>query len=131
MEFIFEVILQFLGEILLQIFFELLVELGLHSLADPVKKPRHPALSTIGFILWGAIAGGISLWMFPTSAIKNPDFRMLNLLVTPILIGGVMMMIGKFRNKKGQDLVSLDRFVYAFIFAFSMSLVRFIWAVHA
>jgi hypothetical protein len=128
MELIFEVILQFLGEILLQIFFELLLELGLHSVADTVRKPRHPALSTMGFILWGAIAGGISLWIFPISAIRNPSFRMLNLVITPILIGGAMMLIGKVRDKKGQDLVKLDRFGYAFVFAFAMSLVRFIWA---
>ena len=128
MELIFEVILQFFGEILLQIFLELLVELGLHSLADTVRKPRHPALSTMGFILWGAIAGGLSLWVFPASAIRSPNFRMLNLFITPILIGGVMMLIGKIRDKKGQDLVKLDRFGYAFIFAFTMSLVRFMWA---
>lgn len=128
MEFIFEVILQFFGEILLQIFFELLVELGLHSLADTVRKPRHPALSTVGFILLGAIAGGISLWIFPTSAIRNPNFRILNLFIIPILIGGVMMLIGKLRDKRGQNLVKLDRFGYAFVFAFTMSLIRFIWA---
>ncbi len=128
MEFIFEVFLQFFGEILLQIFFELFVEFGFHSLADTVRKPRHPVLSAIGFILLGAIAGGISLWLFPTSVIKNPDFRMLNLFITPVLVGGVMMLIGKIRSKKGQNLVRLDRFGYAFVFAFSMALIRFIWA---
>jgi hypothetical protein len=128
MEFIFEVFLQFFGEILLQIFFEILLELGQHSLAHTVRKPRNPVLSTIGYVLWGAIAGGISLWLFPASVIRNPGLRILNLVVTPILIGGVMMLIGKIRGKKGQNLVKLDRFGYAFVFAFSMALIRFIWA---
>ncbi len=56
MEFVFEILFQFVGEILLQVSFEFLAELGLHSLGDTFKKPRNPALSTIGFILWGALA---------------------------------------------------------------------------
>ncbi len=126
MELIFELLLQFLGEILLQLLFELLSELGLRSLADTVGKPRHPILSTIGFLLWGAIAGAISLWILPFSPIRNPDLRVLNLIVTPVAIGGVMMLIGMTRTRKGQLLVKLNRFGYAFAFAFAMALVRFL-----
>ena len=43
-------------------------------------------------------------------------------------VGLVMMMIGRARLKKGQSLVRLDQFGYAFTFAFAMALVRFIWA---
>src|ERR1700741_1964190 len=87
MEWIFEVIFQLLGEILLQAFFEILVEIGLHSLAETVKTPKNPALSTIGFIMWGIIAGGVSLLIFPASPITNPDLRKLNLAITPLAIG--------------------------------------------
>jgi hypothetical protein len=128
MEFIFEIVLQFFGEILLQAFFELIWELGLHSLADTVRRPKHPALSTIGFTLWGLMAGGISLWIFPTSHIHDPLFRKLNLIVTPVALGLLMSLIGKIRRGKGQDLVRLDQFGYAFVFAFAMALVRFVWA---
>ena len=128
MEFIFEIILQFLGEILLQAFFELIVELGFHSLADTLRRPKNRALSTIGFALWGGIAGAISLWIFPASPIHEPVLRQINLIVTPVALGLVMMLVGKVRLRKGQDLVRLDRFGYAFVFAFAMALVRFIWA---
>jgi hypothetical protein len=64
MEFIFEIIFQFVGELLLQLCFQLLAEMGVHSLADPFRRPRNPVLSIVGFILWGAIAGGISLLIF-------------------------------------------------------------------
>ena len=128
MDFVFEVILQFLGELVLQAIFELLLELGLHSLADTVRRPQHPALSTLGFALWGAMAGGISLWILPNSPIHNPLFRQINFIVTPALCGLVMMLIGELRVKKGQDIVRLDQFGYAFVFAFSMALVRFAWA---
>ena len=128
MELIFEVVFQFLFEIILQFIVELLFELGLHSLADTLKKPRNPGLSTLGFVLWGAMAGGISLLIFPTSHIVDPDLRIANLILTPTAIGVLMMLIGKFRDKRGRKLVKLDRFGYAFMFAFVMSLVRFTWA---
>lgn len=128
MEFIAEIILQFLGEMLLQVLVELFVELGFHSLADSLKRPRRPARSAIGFTLWGLIAGGISLLFFPTSPIEEPMLRAANLVVTPLAIGVAMMLIGKLRARKGQELVALDRFGYAFAFAFAMALVRFIWA---
>ena len=128
MEFVFEIILQFLGELLLQMVFELLIELGFHSMADTVRKPRDPVLSSIGFILLGAIAGGVSLLIFPASLIHSANLRLVNLFATPLAIGAIMMLIGKARDRKGQTLVKLDRFGYAFAFAFSMSLVRFVAA---
>jgi hypothetical protein len=128
MEFVFEVIFQFCGELLLQVIFESLIELGFHSLADTVKKPRNALLSGIGFVLWGAIAGGISLLIVPKSLISDPVFRQINLVLTPLAAGAVMMLIGRERTKRGQILVKLDRFGYAFVFALSMAVVRYTWA---
>jgi hypothetical protein len=127
-EFILEVLFEIFGEVLIQLLFECLAELGVRSLADTLEKPRHPLLSTIGFALWGALAGGLSLLIFPHSAIASAPLRRANLVVTPIIVGLAMMLIGRVRSKKGQDLVRLDRFGYAFVFAFAMALVRFVWA---
>jgi hypothetical protein len=128
MEFLFEMVFQFVGEILLQACFELLAELGVRSLEDTFRKPRNPVLSTIGFLIWGSIAGAVSLLFFPRSPIAEPMLRQLNLIVTPLAIGIVMTMVGRVRLKKGQSLVRLDQFGYAYTFAFAMALVRFIWA---
>lgn len=130
MEFIFEIIFQFFGELLVSVLFEGLSELGEHSLKETFRrKPKHPFLSMIGYSLWGAIAGGISFLILPNSFIDHAHLRIANLLLTPVLIGCIMMYIGKLRTKKGQKLVKLDRFGYAFCFAFAMALVRFVWAV--
>jgi hypothetical protein len=128
MDFVFEILLQFLGELLLQAIFEVLFEFGFHSLADTLKSPKNPVLSIFGFMLWGAMAGGISLLMFPNSPIADPLLRRVNLFTTPILAGALMTIVGRVRSKRAQSLVRLDRFGYAFIFAFAMALVRFIWA---
>jgi hypothetical protein len=128
MEFVFEIIFQFLGELFLQILVECLVELGFRYLEDSVSKPRNPVLSTVGFLIWGALAGGLSLLIFPASLIANVQYRTINLVITPLVAGGVMMLIGRAREKRGAHLVGLDRFGYAFVFAFSMAVVRFVWA---
>lgn len=128
MEFVFEFLLQLLGELALQALFELLAELGLRSLADTLGRPRNAWLSSIGFLLWGILAGGISLLIFSRSAIHNPQLRLANLVVTPVLVGTGMMLLGRLRERKGQELVRLDRFGYAFLFALSMAAVRYIWA---
>jgi hypothetical protein len=128
MEFLFEIVLQFLGEILLQMVFEIAAELGLRSLSEPFKTPRNPVLSIIGFVLWGAAAGAISLFILPRSPIPNLLLRKINIVVTPLVVGGVMMMIGRRRDRTGQRLVRLDRFGYAFIFALAMAMVRYLGA---
>lgn len=76
----------------------------------------------------GAAAGGVSLLVFPDAAIHDIELRKINALATPVIVGTVMMLIGIRRNRKGQVLVGLDRFVYAFIFALAMALIRLQWA---
>ena len=128
MELLFEVLFQIFGEFLVQLFAELLVELGIHRKDRREKGPMNPALATFGLILGGAAAGGLSLLIFPVSPIANPDLRFANLFVTPLLLGVAMVLVGRLREKRGQPLVRLDRFGYAFVFAFAMALVRFVWA---
>ena len=128
MEIIFEVILQFLGELLLQIVFQFLVELGFHSLENSLRRRPNPALATIGYVIWGLMAGGISLWILPESIIEAPMLRLMNLIAAPVAVGLLMTLIGRLRVRKGQNLVRLDQFGYAFVFAFAMAFVRFAWA---
>ncbi|MEQ7873816.1 hypothetical protein ABDK56_07395 [Sphingomonas sp. ASV193] len=128
MELLLEYLFQILGEILIQALFELLAELGLHGARDLFRRSTNRFASTVLFIVWGSAAGGVSLLVLPHSAIHDPTLRLVNLLVTPILVGAAMVLIGRARAKRGQDLVGLDRFGYAFAFALSMGLVRYAWA---
>lgn len=128
MEFLFEIVFQFLGELLLQLVVELFVEMGMRSLAQVFARKPSPRLALAGYTLWGVLAGGVSLIVFPHSAVRDPSLRLANLLVTPVLAGAAMMLLGRLREKKGKPLVRLDRFGYAFLFAFTMSLMRYNWA---
>jgi len=125
MDFLFEILFQFLGEVLLQFLVEALFEIGLHALGNTFKKEKHPLLSTIGYALWGGIAGVISLLILPQSIVTGHGPRLIGLVTIPLIAGAAMMVVGQWRSRKGQDLVKLDRFGYAFVFAFVMTLVRF------
>ena len=132
MEIIFELLvalLQLIAEVVLQIVFEALAELGLHSLREPFRRPEplHPVFAAIGYAIFGAIAGGISLWLFPHLFISAQWLRVANLLATPLAAGAVMGAFGAWRRRRNEDLIRLDRFGYGFLFAFTMAVVRFVW----
>lgn len=128
MELFLEFFLRFAVEVLIQITAEVLAELGLHSLKDTIRKRRHPVLSAIGFALWGAIFAGLSLLVMPSSPIHNPDLRLFNLIVTPLLAGLAMVAIGMAREKKGQEKTRINRFGFAYAFALTFAAIRFAFA---
>ena|ERR1700712_472069 len=124
MEVLFELLFEFIGELLLQVFAEILFEVGLRSLAAPFKRAPNPYLATIGYVLFGAVAGGLSLGVFPSLFISSHAGRIANAIVTPFIAGGCMAAVGAWRRRRDQELVLLDRFAYGYLFALVMALVR-------
>ena len=128
MEAILEIILQFLGEIVLQIVIECLSEFGLHTFAESSEKPRNAFVSVLLYTIFGTIAGALSVLILPHSFIANLVLREANVHITPVIAGAVMMLVGRCLDKRGQVRFGIARFGYAFVFAFSMALIRFNWA---
>jgi len=131
-EIIFQIvwwIAQFLGELLLQVFGELIAELIGRSVKEPFRRPKpiHPWLAAIGYGIFGAIAGTISLWVLPSLFISAEWLRIVNLIATPLVAGLIMGRLGAWREMKDQETIRLDTFSYGFLFALSMALVRFSW----
>jgi hypothetical protein len=127
-EILFEILLaiaQMLAEAALEILFEGLAEFGIRRSRDYRQKPVRPAWAFAGHMLLGAIAGLISILFVPHALIRSPAWRIANLVITPLLAGGLMSALGAWRVKRGQDKIRLDRFGYAFLFALSMAVVRF------
>jgi len=120
----FELILSFVGEFLVQVVVEFLVELGLHSMAETLRRPANPWLAAVGYALFGFILGGLSLLVFPDNFVP-PPWRVANLIVTPLILGGLMAVVGAWRARRGETLWRIDKFAYGFLFAFSIALVRF------
>ena len=124
MSMLLELLLEIFGELLLQVFGEVLFELGLHSLSAVFRNEPNPYLATIGYVVFGALAGALSLWMFPALFIGSDVGRVANAVVTPFVAGAVMVAIGAWRRRRGQQPVLLDRFAYGYLFALVMALVR-------
>jgi hypothetical protein len=125
MEIIFELLFSFFGEFLLQVLFEVLAELGLHSMREPFRRPPNPWLAALGYAIFGAIAGALSLLVFPTLFVHAHGLQVLNVALTPLAAGLAMMALGAWRQRRDQDLIRIDKFAYGYLFALAMALVRF------
>jgi hypothetical protein len=124
MEFFFELLLEFIGQIVT----EILCELGLHAIKEPFRRPPNPLFATIGYTLFGALAGLISLFIFPRHMVTLVALRWVNMIVTPLATGAVMAMLGAQRARRGQTVLRIDRFWYSYLFALALAIVRFSWA---
>jgi hypothetical protein len=122
-----ELIVQIFGEFVIQAMGEALIELGFHSLAEPFRKPPNPWLAALGYMIFGAVFGGLSLLVVSSHFVPQP-WRILNLILTPIAVGGMMSLMGSWRARRGDALVRIDRFTYGYLFALSFALIRFIFA---
>jgi hypothetical protein len=122
-EFIVEVLFEFLFQVVV----EVLVELGLHSASEVNRKPVGPVLAALGYALAGAILGALSLLVLPTHLVAHP-WRIANLIGTPIAVGGVMVAMGAFRARRGEEVLRIDRFAFGYVFALCFALVRFYFA---
>ena len=121
LEFLFEI----LGEFLLQAIVEFFVELGIHAGSKPLRKPTNPWIAAVGYALFGAVLGWLSLLLFPSHLVTSQALRIVNLVLTPIAAGLLMCAMGAWRAKRGQAVLRIDKFAYGYLFALALALVRF------
>jgi len=128
-EIIFEVLFSIFGELVLQLLAELLAEFGLHSLAETVhpRKERNPIVAFFGYALLGVIIGSLSLLIFPELLLNHKSHSIANIVITPILAGFVMMVVGIIKRRKHKTIIRLDSFSYGYIFALMMATTRYIF----
>lgn len=124
-----EILFEILGELLLQLFGESLVEIGLQALAEPFRKSPHPWLAAPGYLVFGAVAGGLSLLLFPNYLMPTQSWRVYNAALAPVAAGLCMMALGAWRARRGQPVLRIDRFWYGYLFALAFGLIRF-WFAH-
>jgi hypothetical protein len=116
---------QFIGELAVQIVFELVVDLLGHGIRREGLMPVPVA--TLGCAAAGAIAGAVSLVIFPRHFIEEHWLRALNIVVTPVIAGFFMGAVGTWRRRRDKSVSRLDSFAYAYVFALTMAAVRGIW----
>lgn len=123
----------FLG-LLFEALFEYLiagfVDLLLRAFGN-VFKPfeiRNPFAASIGYTLFGLIAGGLSLLLFPHHLIRPSKLYGISLVLSPAFAGLFMWATGVVLRKGEKSVIQLESFGYGFTFAFGMALMRFLFA---
>lgn len=133
MEILAEIAVTLVGwvaELLLQLLLEVLAEFGLRVVSEPFRNRREisPWVAALGYAVYGAVLGGVSLWLFPAPYLEAEWLKWANLLLSPLMAGALMSLLGAWRRQRGQALLRLDRFSYGALFALSLALVRFFLA---
>jgi len=102
-------VFQFLLELLLQIMFEILAELGLEAVRAAIQPTKQARLSwvLVGYVLLGGGLGAISLLVFPHKFAVPIWLQLLNVAVTPIIVGVSMVGIGRWRHRRNQPALLL------------------------
>lgn len=119
---------EFLGDALLEIAGQAIFAFFSHVLGY-VFKPRslNRALDVSIYVVFGAMAGWISVLVFPHPLVRASRFHGISLLISPLLAGSVMSSVGSALRRKGKRTTQIETFVYGFAFAFAMALVRFLF----
>ncbi len=97
----------------MQVLGEVFFELGLHSLAEPFRKEPKPWLAAVGYVVFGAVIGGLSLLVFPHYLVASKGLRVANAALSPIVAGLSMAIMGKWRARRGQAVLRIDKFAMA------------------
>ncbi|MFZ6769356.1 hypothetical protein ACO0LM_20085 [Undibacterium sp. Di26W] len=125
-EFIFEIF----GEVLLQLIAEILANVGGQAWNRRQDEPVNPWLAAFGYTIFGLIAGGISLLIFPHHFIHTAVARLLNLVLMPVGIGFLLALVASWRSDSTSG-SAWHRFSCAYLFALSMAAVRYVYTTSA
>ena len=129
MEFFLQIIFELFLEFIVQIIPEVLIELGFQKSSGTLwaRKTVNAATAVLIYFGLGVITGWLSMLIFSHSFIRSSKLHGISLLITPLLAGLTMSGIGWLRRRQGRPVMQLDTFAYAFVFAFGMALIRFLF----
>ena len=119
LELILELILGLFGEALLD---------GALLLAGESDRAQRTALKMFLFALIGAAVGWVTLLIFPEHFIRNAQWRLAYLVVSPFVAAWLFSILGNVRARKGKRVSAVEEFWPAFAFALALAVVRYFGA---
>lgn len=144
MEDLLGVILEFLGEVLIELLMAGATDVlaraagqratrGGGRRAGAVLRRLFVEFHRMGVVLGGAVfvllgigAGLLSLGLFPHPIFGTHRFHGASLLISPIVAGFGMSLIGWMVRRRGGRRARIETFRYGFVFALAMAIVRFL-----
>jgi hypothetical protein len=104
-----------LVQVFIEFFLQFVVYFGIDVVSLQTERSRSYGCTILGLIaLAGMALGGVVNWMHPQPVLPYPWLRLANLVVGPILAGGLSAAIARWRM--------------AFCFVLGYNLVRFAYA---
>jgi hypothetical protein len=125
MEELLGLLLEIFGEFLLELFVSFISRF-LREVFD-TEEYGNPVLASLGFGIFGAVAGAISLLLWPHPLVRSPALHGISLLISPTATGGLMALVGFTLRHKGKEPTRIESFTCGFAFAFGLSLIRLIF----
>lgn len=126
-------ILEILAEIFFEAFFEFTLEFlgslvlrAIEAVVD-TSEPQNPVLACLRYVVLGGAVGGLSLLLFPHPLVHRSRVPGLSLIVSPVLAGLGMSIVGSSRRRRNKKVMQIESFGYGFAFAFGMAVVRFLF----
>ncbi|WP_408096586.1 hypothetical protein ACJVC5_16230 [Peredibacter sp. HCB2-198] len=116
-----------MGEVFGPLIFVLFAESGVKSMihAFDLKGPRVPVYAMLGYIILAAMFACLSFYLSSKLFIQDETFQLLNLIFTPIAIGIIMAIKGKWLRKNDGEIIRLDTFWYGLVFGIVFVGIRY------
>lgn len=125
----------FLG-FLLELLFEALLEIGISAIVAGVYRSLRqfrvtarrgsPIAAAVLLVIVGLALGFLSVLIFPHPLVHPSKLHGISLLISPLLTGLAMAMVGRGVRRRGHAPVRIESFGYGFAFAFALALIRFL-----
>jgi hypothetical protein len=136
MEELLAELLGFIVEILFEVLIQVIFEQGVATASRARRRFRfapfvratlsqtNPPLTILKFTVLGFGLGFISVLILPHPLVHPSRIHGISLLISPIITGLIMGLIGRMVRRRGNTPVRIESFTYGFTFAFAMALIR-------
>ena len=123
-------------EFILELLFEALVEIGISAIIAGVYRSLrqfritarrgNPVAAAVWLVTVGLALGFLSVLILPHPLVHPSKLYGLSLLISPLLAGLAMAVVGRGVRRRGHVPVRIESFAYGFAFAFALALIRFL-----
>jgi len=123
-----QILLELFLEVVLPIAGKLVLEGILHLTGRVawLNRSLNALVTALWFLGFGLLFGLVSIGFFPHAFVRSSTLPGISLLITPTLAGLVMVFVAWSRLRRGKFLMHLESFIYGFVCAFGMALIRFL-----
>jgi hypothetical protein len=121
------VFFEVVGEFLITIIIEIIGDAFFWFIPEKSSSKFYKFFIGWLFAFVGLILGGVSTIAIPNLLIHSEILQILNIVLTPILVGILLSHWGKSRAMKEKRIGKIDKFYYGYTFALMITLSRFIF----